>query len=235
MAKKTVLEITQNILEEMGSDLVTSISDTAEASQVAAFVRQAYEYLMNTRGWDFNNQMTTLESPSDSNNPTSFNIPDNMHEIKWMKYNNEDVVYANPQAFDDLIKGRDTSLSTVTSGGFYNDRDPSYWTSYDGSEVVMDAYKSSEGSNLLEINLRVYANVEPSWTHSDTFYPPVPLKYFNLLEDEARSLCYNFILKQPSGKIEKNLVNRQAQLQSSHGATGQGKHISNRKIDYGRK
>ena len=234
MAKKTLLEITQNILEEMGSDNVTSISDTTESSQVAAFVRQAFEYLMNNRNWDFNRIVTTLESPSNSATPTTFNLPANMQEIIWMKYDNNYVVYLTPQEFDDLVLGRDTNLSIVTSGGFFNDRDPAYWTSYNEAQVVMDAFNSTEGNNLLESRLRVYAYTEPSWTHSDTFYPPVPLKYFNLLEDEARSLCYNFILKQPSGKIEKSLLNRQAQMQGGSGPTGV-KTKSNSNVDYGRK
>lgn len=235
MARKTLLEITQNILEEMGSDLVTSISDTTESSQVAALVRQAFEYLMNNRNWDFNRQITTLESPSDSTNPTTFNVPATLQEIIWMKYDNKDVTYLDPSEFDDLVKGRSTALSNVTSGGFFNDRDPAYWTSYNETQIVFDAYDVTEGDNLLEGRLRVYAYVEPTWTHTDSFYPPVPLKYFNLLEDEARSLCYNFILKQPSGKIEKSLLNRQAQMQGGHSATGQGKHKSNTTVNYGRK
>lgn len=235
MAKKTLLEMTQEILEEMGSDQVNSISDTIESTQVAGFIRQAFESLVTERAWEFQKVVTTLTPPSSSATPTTFTMLDTIYELIWMKYDDNYVTWMDPTEFDDMIKDRDTTAANVDADGFYTDRDPSWWTTYDDTSIIFDAYDSTEGATLIGANLRVYAYVEPSWTHSDNFTPALPLKYFKLLEDEARSLCYTFIIKAPSGKVEQRLRNKRAQMQGNNSPTGQKRHLTNRKTNYGRK
>ena len=48
---KTLLDITQEILSEMDSDDVNSISDTVESEQVANIVITVYRDMMSNRNW----------------------------------------------------------------------------------------------------------------------------------------------------------------------------------------
>ena len=62
MAKKTLLEIVQEILTDMVSDEVNSIDDTVESQTVASIVRSVYESMMANRNWPHTKQLVQTEA-----------------------------------------------------------------------------------------------------------------------------------------------------------------------------
>jgi hypothetical protein len=235
MTTKNLLLMTQEILEEMGSDIVNSISDTEESASVAAFLRQSYEAIIDEKDWTFKRKLTTLTSLSDVNQPTKFTLPDSIHSIIWVKYNNADVNYKDPKEFYEMIKGRDTTSAVVDASGYRIDIDPSWWTSYDDITVEFDAYDAAVASTLTESLLTVYAFVELAWSHVDAFEPPVPSKFMQLIQDEGRSLSFTNILKSPNPKVEQSLRRKRAQMHGDHSAIVTLNKRTDQNINYGRK
>src|SRR5574342_301448 len=86
MAKQTLLDIVQEILSDMNSDGVNSISDTEEAMQVATIVKRTFINLWNDRKWPHNHQLMKIDSLSDSARPTHMILPEDVVEIMWVKY-----------------------------------------------------------------------------------------------------------------------------------------------------
>src|SRR3546814_20541284 len=70
MAKKTLLEITQDILSDIDGDEVNSIDDTIESARVASIVRSTYESLMSHRNWPHNRKLITVEDSGSEAIPT---------------------------------------------------------------------------------------------------------------------------------------------------------------------
>ena len=65
MAKLTLLEIVQDIMNDMDSDEVNSISDTEESSQIAQIVKTTYFEILGRRDWPHLSKFTNLNSISD--------------------------------------------------------------------------------------------------------------------------------------------------------------------------
>jgi hypothetical protein len=235
MGHKTLLLMTQEILEEMGSDNVNSISDTEESASVAAFIRQSYEAVIDEKDWTFKRKLTTLTTLSDVAQPTKFTIPDDIHSIIWAKYNNADVHYKDPLEFYEMINGRDVDADNVDVNGYRTDIDPSWFTSYDDITVEFDAYDDTVSSTLTESLLIVYAFVELAWSHVDDFVMPVPSKFIQLVQDEARSLCFSNILKSPNPKVEQSLRRKRAQMHGNHSPIVTLNKRTDQNINYGRK
>lgn len=214
MAKMTLLEMTQNILESMESDPANSIDDTEESIMVANIIRITFFDMMASREWPFLYSLTTLTALADVNNPTKFDIPDTINRVVWMKYNDEDVTYMAPKDFYEMIKARDTSLANVDANGYITDRDPLYWTTYDDQRIEMDSYDQATESTLQQSNLTAYCVTAPSWTHTDAFTPAIPEKMFSTLLAEAKAVAFLQVKQMRNPVHEQRARQGRSRLQS---------------------
>jgi hypothetical protein len=187
MAKLTLLQMTQDILNDMDSDPVNSIDDTEESTQVHQIVKTTYFNIASLRDWPFLRTLTTLTALSDVDNPTKMQIPVNTNKIFWVKYNKKDVQWLSPKDFRDLIDARNTDASDVDANGYITSKDPTYWTSYDDNFVFFDSYDSDEDTTLQESKTSVLSQVAPSWTATDGFVPTLPEKMFPTLVAAAKA------------------------------------------------
>lgn len=132
MAKKTLLDLTQNILFAMDSDPVNSISDTIESMQVAHIIQDTFYEILNDRLWPRNKELFSLYPSTDSKKPTIMKIPPSISEILWIKYNKHeventgetnhhtvDLIYMEPKPFLDMVYQRSykTNVTTDTLPG----------------------------------------------------------------------------------------------------------------------
>lgn len=225
MPKLSVIEMTQDILNDMESDEVSSINDTLEAQQVAQILKTTYYEMLGQRDWDHINRTFTIESGSASN-PTHMLVPTNVLRVKWIKYNKRDtaiskdlfldIPYKSPEDFLKLTNARDSSESTVqtvsTTSGITllikNDSHPSYYTSFDDDYVVFDSFDSTLETNLQESMTQCYGAIEPTFTLSDSFIPDFPASVFSGYLAEAKSTCFN-ALKQVTNSKEEQKSRRQ--------------------------
>ena len=235
MAKMTVLEMTQNILEAMTSDDVNSIADTVESQMVSNMVKEAYFFLLGTReDWPFLRTKTTFTALADATQPTSFTMPDGLNHIKWVKYNGADVTFMEPYEFQTMLDGRTAQAGVVDANGIGLNADPTYWTTFDDVTVVMDSYDSTVDSTLQSSKTVVYGCVTPVWTQEDSFIPNLPEKFFPTLLAEAKAACFLNIKQQGNGREERRAAQGKAAMQKFARKEVNGDKDTGRKVNYGR-
>src|SRR5687768_11315686 len=104
MHKMTLLEMTQNILSAMNSDEVNSIADTVESQQVAEEIRHTFREVFSNRDIPEHEGLINLQSLGSTAAPNVLIIPDNVRNIKWLKYRNfrtnDTVNFLEPEYLD---------------------------------------------------------------------------------------------------------------------------------------
>ncbi len=225
MTQYTLLEIVQDILSDMDSDIVNSISDTDESEQVARIVRTAYENITTTIDIPTEELITTLIGLSNTSKPNYLQIPTDIGHIHWLKYDKKttvdtdtqysEVIYLSPKTFHDQISVRDESATNVdaitdfngTKLLIVNDVAPTYWTSFDDKYIVFDSYDSSVDTTLQQSKTLVSTTKVKTFTLTDSFVPDLPDTYFPWLKAEAKALAFAK-LKQISSSSDERMARR---------------------------
>lgn len=234
MAKYSLLEIVQDIMSDMNSDDVNSITDTPESLQVAQIVRSVYEELMANKNWPHLRTLMQLNASGDSTKPTHMKAPEDLKELESLQYNKikqgetknryQAITYLYPDEF--LVKTNsrnndndNTDVITDHSGVellIKNNAGPQYWTSFDDEWIVFDSYDSELESTLQTSKTQAMGYRWPTFTVSDTFVPDLPQEAFPMLIAEAKSACFARIKQMPDAKSEqqaarsKNWMSRKA-------------------------
>lgn len=224
--KKTLLEMTQNILNEMDSDEVNSINDTVESQQVANIIKTCFNEMISNRDWPHLRKLVQLDALADSKKPNYLKIPKGMKELVFFKYNVQrtdqtrtvlaDVRYKQPDDFLRYISNRNSDLESVDeikdfSGSrlmIINNAAPTYWTSFDDAHIVTDSYDNTVDDTLQASKTQCLAYMEPKWVHSDSAIPDLPEEAFAALEEEAKSTAF-IVLKQMTNQKAEQKAARQ--------------------------
>lgn len=223
-----LLEMTQDILNDMDSDPVNSISDTVESEQVAQIIKTTYYDIIDSRNWGRTRKVLTL-TESSATTPTVFTIPNNVSKITQLRYQDEneswkELQYKEVEDFLELVLGYKSTDSDVTSQTipnsdltFYvrNNIQPTYWTSFDDYYVVMDSYLSTTDTFLKQAKLLTWGEVTPSWTASDTFVPTFPDTMFSYLLAEAKQRCFQNIKQAVSPTVARQARKGEIRAQTS--------------------
>jgi len=235
MAKLTLLYMTQNILSALDSDPVGSIDETVESVQVAELIKEAYFELVSQRDWPFLFVLGNLDGLGDVNNPTKMKIPDTYNKIKWIKYNKQEVTYADPETFHTIISQRVTQAGVINSNGYVINQDPQYWTSYDDTYIIFDGYKQSTEATLQSSKAVVYGTQQAAWSHIDTFIPNIPEKFFPTLLAEAKSQAFVNLKQQNNVREERKATRGRMTMRNDSWRNENGEAKYNNKVSYGRK
>lgn len=219
--RKTLLEMTQNILNDLDSDEVNSINDTVESQQVANIIKSCYNELISKRTWKHLRKLVQLDSLSSLDKPNYLQIPKGLKELIFFRYDSHksdqtrsvlvDVIYKEPDEFLRHISTRDSDQANVTvikdfSGSkllIQNNVAPSYWTSFDDRYIVTDSYDATVDDTLQTSKTQCLAYIEPEWHHMDNFVPEFPDEAFALLEEEAKSTCFVVLKQMVNQKAEQ--------------------------------
>lgn len=211
--KLTLLEIVQDILNDLDSDEVNSIDDTVEAQQVAQIVKSTYFALLSNRNWPHLKKGIKLDSYADLSKPTHLKLADNVKELSFVNYDKrklnetrkryEQVKWMEPDDFLAYTNKRNSDESNVKvvvdfSGIdllIRNDQQPTYYTSFDDSNMVFDSYDSKVDDTLVSAKFQAQGYVIPDWEPIDDFIPDLPDEAFTLLLEESKSRA-SFKLKQ---------------------------------------
>lgn len=225
MPKKTLLEITQDILNDLDSDEANSINDTVEASQVARIIKSCYEEIISNRNWPHLKQLLQLEGVG-TTYPNYLKLPEGVKELINLKYNvikvdetrvqYRDIKYLEPDIFLDKIFQRNSDLSNIIQvqdlSGIVllvqNDKAPEYWTSFDDEYIICDSYDSAVDDSLKGSKTQAMVYKEAAWTHDDDFIPDLPEEAFALLTEEAKSTAF-LVLKQMANQKAEQKAGRQ--------------------------
>lgn len=249
MAKMTLLDIVQEILSDMNSDNVNSISDTIEAEQVARIVRRTFFNLWNDRVWPASAKLMRLNSSADSARPTHMIMDEDVIRVDWVKYNKQkdaadtlryvDIPYKTPEEFLTFVMARDSTKDNMTTVIDYNgtpliiqtDAFPTCYTSFDDEHLVFDSYDLTVDSILQHSKTQVYGVVEPEFLLEDTFVPDIPVKAFPYFVSEAKSVASLKVKEVFSQKDEQHATRQKSWLSVEKHRVGGGI----KRPDYGRR
>jgi hypothetical protein len=224
--KKTLLEMTQDILTEMDSDEVNHIDDTVESQSVATIIKNCYYEILGNRNWPHMKKLVQLESAGDILKPNYLKLPDRLKELSLFKYDKSkegslssiynDVTYVDPEVFLRKVSSKsshNTNYATVEdfSGVMMyipNNKAPTYWTSFDDVYIITDSYDKAQDDTLQKSHNQAIAYIVPEWEHVDLFVPDLPVESFPLLEEESKSTAF-FTLKQMANQKAEQKANRQ--------------------------
>lgn len=224
--KMTLLEIVQDILSDMDSDEVNSISDTAESEQVAQIVKSTYYAQMNTRNWPHTRKLINLEASGSDALPTHATLRDPVKELISVRYNcvratetkrvYRDIKYKDPDDFLRITNRRNSDESNIDiiidpTGVellIRNDLAPTYLTSFDDQTIVFDSYDKEVDDTIQTSKVQAMGYVIPDWLAEDDFVPDLPDEAFTALLEEAKSRAM-FKLKQTADSKAEQESRRQ--------------------------
>lgn len=232
----TLLDIVQNILSDIDSDEVNSISDTTESLQVANIVKTKYNDIVSRSSMPEHRKLIQLDASGDSTKPVLMFAPAGTNEIEWIKYYNADPIL-NVQEFEYVkIMPVEEFLTTInqinldddnTAGWvfneppynfnlrYFNDRQPTNCCVLENYYILFDAFNSSLESTLETSNTMTFANVMPTFTMSDTFIPDLDDGSFALLLSEAKSNAYVALKQTVNPKIEQETKRQWSSVQKN--------------------
>ena len=227
--KRSLLDMTQQILSDMNSDQVNTVADTEESLKVANTIKTVYYEILGQRDWPWLMEVTSLEGVGDVTNPTKLRIPEEVCWIDWIKYNKQNpeapastsvgdgtelnfqpVWWLEPWDFCNLTYRLNSDIDEVTTiveNGvrllIENDKHPTYWTTFDDEFIIMNAFNKDFESTLEQTNNVVHAKRLPIWQMTDTFIPDLPTHMFPLLIAEATSTAFMNIKQVANQKAEQ--------------------------------
>lgn len=251
--KLTLLQIVQKTLEALNLDEVNSISDSPDAEQVAQIAQDAYYELLNQADWPHTLRLEQLESVTDVTKPNYLRIPDEVVRIDSLKYDKtltddqdlpvdlieiKDVCWLSPVDFLRMTQGRNTEtngIQTVTDFNgvrfhIYNDRGPSYWTSFDDEYVVFDAFNSDVESTLQGNKSQALMKWIENVVITDDLLVSAPSHFFQTWLAETKSTAFIYMKQEASPKDEQRARRGLSVLRRAASRTDQ----HDGKVRYGR-
>ncbi len=247
--KMTLLDMVQDILSEMDSDEVNSISDTIESEQVAQVIKTTYAEMMSNRNWPHLKKLIQLESSTNTSLPTHQKLGVDVKELRLVKYDvrkgndtkriYKDVKYIQPEEFLQKTNSRDSDNTdsqlvldpTGVEVILKTNKAPEYFTSFDEEVLIFDSYDNTTGQTLITARFQCQGYVMPTWVHSDTAIPDLPSEAFSALLEESKSVCFHTLKQMNNDKAEQKARRQQRWLSQKAWAVADNELYP----DYGRK
>lgn len=246
--KMTLLEIVQDVLNDMDSDEVNSISDTVEATQIANICRSTYYDVITTVDLPEHMELMTVSGLSNSSRPNYMDA-NSVTEIKELRYNVSEnageleyklIDYVSPDEFIQRIVTRDTSSSEVivvtdpTNGislPIINNKMPDYYTSFDDRYLCFDSYDSAVDVTLQTSKTMVLGVKIPSFILTDGAVPDMDDTIFPYYLAEVKSRALSLLKGGIDQKVEQFARKQRYFLKNNRWKTGEQRVLN----DYGRK
>ena len=208
----------------MDSDQVNSISDTGEAGQVLDCIQTAYFDITAIGELPRDDDLFQLVASGSSATPVTMYLPDNVTNVRWIKYNNatatapaatyQPVIPMDLIDFIEMVTAFDSSARNVKTythqinGGTFtlycgNDRAPRYYTTTNDNTVLFDSYDAGVDTTLQTAKTMVFGQKTYSWNAADSYVLPLDEKQFQRLLHEAKALAFAVLKQTPHQKAEK--------------------------------
>lgn len=223
--KQTLLELTQNVLSTIDGDDVNSISDTPESLQVVSIIKGVYADLVNRGELSVTKTLFNLSASGDNLKPVLMSKPESIDRIEWIKYNkimdgdtdptwsminylSVDTFMNHVHQFNPSETNIESMTYTTTPGftltfNYYNDRGPTYYTSFDDNTMIFDAYDAEVDTTLQSIKTLGFGSYIVPFTETDAFIPGLQSHQFGLLLNEAKAIASVELRQTPNPKAEQ--------------------------------
>ena len=230
MAKMTLLEMVQDILSDMDSDEVNSINDSTESLQVAQSIKSTYYNIVDGKDYPFFKELFQLDSNGTVARPTHMRLPETIIDLEWIKYDcikdgetrnrYTKIIYKTPEEFLEIVDKRVSTASNIqvvtdSTGiklNIYNDKAPTYFTSFDDDYLVFDAFDGDVDSTLQNSKTQCHGKRSVTFTLSDSFIPDIPVQMFSYLLNDAKSACFVTLKQMANPKVEQQAVSQKRRM-----------------------
>lgn len=228
--KMTLLEMVRDILNDMDTDDVNSISDTVEAMQVAQIIKTSYLEMMSNRNWPHQKKLIQVEASGTIEKPTHLRLPKTIKELEFFKYDfnktsdpnkveYREVLYRHPDEFLRITSSINLSPNTKKILDFSGtpiiiktNKAPSFWTTFDDTYMVCDSYNIELDDTLKKSKTQCLVYTNPEWKHLDDAIPDMPAEAFPGLLAEAKSTAFFSLKQMANDKAEQKAVRQQRWL-----------------------
>jgi hypothetical protein len=243
--KYTLLQLVQEYQDKSNGFPISSIFDSDETQQAATIAESVY-YDLETklREAEFTSELLTVDSVGDTSKPNYLQLPSRLYRVQDSRMSYlvdgvyKDLMYLAPDEFLQLcVDSNDSNVDLVTDYGgalipVRNNKEPSFFTSFDGQYLVTDSYDSDVETTLQAFKTRVIGSASKVFLIEDDFEIPLPENIQPLYRDMFIVEAYEFIMQEPApSSVQRKARVGQAKLQQRHQRVGsQGK-----RINYGRR
>lgn len=207
----TVLRMVQLILSSMDSEEVSSISDTAEASQVLDIIETTFNDIVSDVNFPGHWDLYELQGSGDPTRPTLMYLPDGIRKLDWIQYDNrldgETVRNMQPvqplprYEFFSRMQSLDSAETDVYSYNYLvgaetfdvrgpKNKFPQYFTTVDNRTLIFDSYNSDVDTTLVGNKTFCYGQKIPTFTRADSFVPDLDPQHFSYLFNEAKTQAH---------------------------------------------
>lgn len=231
--KLTLLEMVQDILNDMDSDVVNTLfglATTIEGLQVAQILKTTYFEMMANRNWPHLRRTITLENSLETIKPTHLKLPVNIKQLEFFNYNKRmpddlkerysSLQFREPRDFIEETNRRNTLEDNIEQvidfGGIKflirNDKQPAFYTSFDDEYLVCDSFDNTIEQTLQGSQSQCLVYEEPVWVFADEAIPDLPAEAFPALLAEAKSTAFIALKQQGNDKAEQQSRRQQRWL-----------------------
>lgn len=240
----TLLDMTQEILAEMGSDAVNSISDTQEATDVATIIRGVFKDIVEEFDIPGNANLLAFEGLGDTSKPTLMKMPADVQRIEWIKYDTRtdfttnkrysDVEFKDPFDFITITNQRPSTDTDTYQVVQYSANvpivvgrtaAPKYWTSFNDDIIVFDSFDSSVDATLQASKTIAHGYIRPTLVLSDTAVPTLPTNLLRQLYHQALAKCFVNLKTVMNPKAERS--ENRSRIRNARAKWRQGRKVSN--------
>lgn len=227
--KRTLLNMTQDILSAIDADEVNSIDDTLEAAQVASIIKNVYLNMASNRNWSGQNRLIQFDHSGTPEKPTHLRAPDNLKEVHLFQYDcakepgrmeYREVKFMEPDVFLRRCGGYNpTTQNTRVIRDFggtplviITNKPPSYWTTFDDQYMVCDSYDMEQDDALKASKTQLHVSQFPTFSLTDDYVPELPVEAYQALFNEAKSVAFVEIKQVANQKAEQEAVRQRTWL-----------------------
>ncbi len=244
--KYTLLEMTQTVLSSMDSDEINSIDDTPESKQVVQIIKTVIDDLTSRGDLASNKTPFNLVPSGDVLKPVLMHKPSTIDRVEWIKYNCLDAEDIDP-VWNDMrylpiedfiifthqynVSENNVDSFDYTSDGFTftfnfrNDTAPQYYTSFNDSDIIFDAYDSEVDATLQASKTLCFGSKRTNFEEVDEFVPNLLPQQFALVINEAKSLAWAELKQMPHAKAEVSSRRNWRHLQKTRQTVPDGTRI----------
>lgn len=212
----------QRISEFIDGETINSIGDTRESSQIANIVKETYQYLLQTREINTRDNIVHFDDVVQAEEkPNYLKYKDTVFEIFDLQYKDLDsgrysrVQYLDPEVFLQKALSLDPNDENVQQVVDYsnityyirNDKQPSYYTSFDDIHIAFDSYNSSLETTVHDNNVIAQGRYMPEFALEDDFVPNMAPQHFPLLLSKSKEIA-GVELKEYTNPLESDRANK---------------------------
>lgn len=233
--RRTLLEVTKDILSALDSEDVNTLSDTVEAQQIAETLESVYYGVVVPRSVPEHSQLLTLTSLADTATPTHFTYDSSSTgqtletaRLECVRYDvgegvnveYREIKFIEPLMFLNLNNYNNTNVQTVldvvgsTKLAIGNDKAPAYYTSFDDEHIVMDSFKNTVDDHLQTSKTQAFGVVVPDFDRTDDFEIDLDATLFSYYLAEAKSMCFELLKGGAPAKVEQSARRLKTRTQS---------------------